>query len=65
MYSFTADPTESHKTGVAFNSHRFIGNEQLQITFKNNAYSNCEIVCFAQCEAAVEHSSTHCKKISL
>ena len=65
MYSFTADPHESVKTGQAFNSHRFIGNEQLQITFKNNAYSNCEIICFAMCEAVVEHTSTYCKKLSL
>ena len=65
MYSFSADPHESHKTGVAYNSHRFIGNEQLQLTFANNAYSNAEVVMFAMCEAAVEHNHQYAKKISL
>ena len=64
MYSFTADPHESHKSGVAYNSHRFLGNEQLQLTFKDTAYSNAEIIVFCQCEAVIEHTSTYCKKIS-
>ena len=65
MYSFSADPNESHKTGVSYNHHRFQGNEQLQITFASQGYSNCEIQAFAMCEAAIEMNHHHVKKISL
>ena len=66
LYSFTADPSESHKNGVAYGSHRFFGNEQLQITFNSStAYSAAEIQVYALAEAALEVTSTYCKKISL
>ena len=65
LYSFSADPHESHKNGVAYNSHRFLGNEQLQLIFGSQAYSNAEIQCFAMCEAAIEINHSHVKKISL
>ena len=65
MYSFSADPNESHKTGVSYNHHRFLGNEQLQLVFGSQAYSNAEIQCFAMCEAAIEINHQYVKKISL
>ena len=65
MYSFTADPTLSHETGVGYNAHRFHGNEQLQIQFKDQAYSNAQIDVWCVCEAAIETHQTYTKKISL
>ena len=65
LYSFGADPIESATTGVTYNAHQFRGNEQLQITFAAQAYSNVQIDVWCLCEAALEVTSTYVKKISL
>jgi hypothetical protein len=64
MYSFSADPVESATTGVGFNAHRFIGNEQLQLTFPVSA-TNLQVDLYAMCEAVLESTQTYVKKISL
>ena len=55
----------SAETGVGYNAHRFLGNEQLQIQFGALGYSNAQIDVWAMCEAALEINHQYVKKISL
>ena len=64
MYSFSADPVESALTGVGYNAHRFLGNEQLQLTFPVSA-NNLQVDLYAMAEAVLESTQTYVKKISL
>jgi hypothetical protein len=65
LYSFSADPAMSAETGVGYNAHRFLGNEQLQIQFGALGYSNVQVDVWAMCEAALEINHQYVKKISL
>jgi hypothetical protein len=65
FYSFSADPNESTKTGNGYNHHKFVGNEQLQITFSMPPSSSVQIDLYAAVESVLESSQTYSKKISL
>ena len=64
MYSFSADPVESALTGVGYNAHRFVGNEQLKLTFPTSIF-NLQVDLYAMAEAVLESTQTYVKKISL
>ena len=65
FYSFSADPTETAKTGVGYNHHTFVGNEQLQIQFTSAPVGTVQIDLYAAVESVVESTQTYVKKISL
>jgi len=64
MYSFGSDPIDSATTGASHNTHRFTGNEQLQIYWdewitEDIAY---QIDVYAYVQSVIECTATYVKK---
>ena len=64
LYSFGVSPVETIHTGKTYNHYRFIGSEQLQLTFPTVLTSAVQIDVYAMVNSAVEYSSTYVKKIT-
>ena len=67
LYSFSSDPIDCVQTGATHNTHRFSGNEQLQINWKDdmNTGSNnatYQIDVYAYVQAVIECTATYVKK---
>ena len=43
FYAFSADPSSAARSGASYGAHRFMGNEQLQITFTGSLAANVQI----------------------
>ena len=64
MYSFGSDPIDSATTGASHNTHRFLGNEQLQITWDQFATEDIayQIDVYAYVQSVIECTATYVKK---
>jgi hypothetical protein len=66
LYSFGSDPIDSVQTGASHNTHRFLGNEQLQLNWKNdmNVGGNLvyQVEVFAYVQSVIECTATYVKK---
>ena len=67
FYSFSSDPIDTALTGASHNTHRFLGNEQLQINWKedmNTGSTNAtyQIDVYAYVQAIIECTATYVKK---
>jgi len=66
LYSFGSDPIDSVQTGASHNTHRFTGNEQLQINWHAGMNSGgphpYQIEVFAYVQSVIECSATYVKK---
>ena len=70
MYSFSSDPIDSVIHGTTHNgTHRFLGNEQLQIQWDDTMYNNSnetyQIDIYAYVQSVIECSATYVKKATL
>ena len=61
LYSFSADPSTAAKSGASYGAHRFMGNEQLQITFTGSLAANVQVDVYAKCEALIEQTNYYTK----
>jgi hypothetical protein len=57
MYSFSASAHSSAREGLSLNTHRFKGNETLQILFNANL-ANSQVDIYAFTEAVLEIGTT-------
>ena len=64
MYSFSASAHSSAREGLSLNTHRFKGNETLQILFNANL-ANSQVDIYAFTEAVLEIGTTGVKKVTL
>lgn len=64
LYSFCGDPTAADQRGLFYNSYKFNGTEQLQLTFGASTNA-CQVDVLTFVEAAVEFSGTSAKQIIL
>lgn len=65
FWSFTADAHETTKVGTFMNHHEFRGNEQLQVIFPSATDTTYQLDIYAMCQAVLEVSHSHVRKISL
>lgn len=65
LWSFSADATETTKTGTSMNHYEFRGSEQLQIIFPSSTSAPYQLDIYAMCEAVLENSHHSVRKISL
>jgi len=65
IYSFGASPVDTLYSGKVYNQYRFIGSEQLQITFPAVLSSAVQVDVYAFVNSAVEYASTYVKKITV
>jgi len=65
IWSFSANAVETAKSGVDMNTHKFNGNEQLQITFTSSLAAAVTVDVYANISSAVEVSSNAVRKLSL
>jgi hypothetical protein len=62
MYSFCGDPTSADQRGQFYNSYRFVGTEQLQLTFPTTS-NVCQVDVLTFIESAVEFSGNTVKQL--
>lgn len=67
FYSFSSDPIDTVLTGASHNTHRFLGNEQLQINWKPDMNPGADnytyqIDVYAYVQAVIETTATYVKK---
>ena len=65
LWSFTADATETTKSGHFMNHYEFRGSEQLQVIFPSATSSTYQLDIYAMCQALLENSHHAVRKISL
>ena len=72
IYSFSSDPIDTVSSGASHNTHRFLGNEQLQINWKSDMNSNSsvpdstyQIDVYAYVQSVIETTATYVKKATL
>ena len=65
MYSFGISPDDTIHTGKTYNNHRFIGSEQLQLTFPTVLTSAVQLDVYAHIDSAIEYSSTYVKTVTI
>lgn len=64
IYSFSASPSTNAWSGKVFNSHNFIGSEQLQINFNTALTSSVQVDVYAQVNSYIRNSASDVKKIT-
>ena len=65
MWSFSASCTETAESGVDLSTHKFTGNEQLQIQFVSSLAAGVTIDVYAHMASVIEVSHHSVKKISI
>jgi hypothetical protein len=64
MYSFANDPSSAANYGASSGSHRFLGSEQLQLTFNAPITQGLTLDIYAYVEASLEFTPTYIKKLT-
>jgi hypothetical protein len=64
MYSFANDPSSAANYGASSGSHRFLGSEQLQLTFASPITQGLTLDIYAYVEASLEITPTYIKKLT-
>jgi hypothetical protein len=64
-YCFSADPTLAFDSGAFYTTRKFVGAEQLQLTFTGSLGANVQVDVFAYLEAAIEQTNLGVKKLAI
>ena len=65
IWSFSASCTETAESGVDLNTHKFTGNEQLQIQFTGSLAANVTIDVYAHMASVIEVGTHSVRKLSI
>ena len=64
-WSFSSNPTEALHKGLLLGHKKFVGNEQLQVTFTAALTAAVQIDVFAYCQSAIEQAAGYVKVYAL
>lgn len=64
-WSFSANPVQALEKGLLLGNRRFMGNEQLQISFTGSLAAAVQVDVFAYCQSAIEQGSSFVKVYAL
>ena len=65
IWSFSASCTETAESGVDLNTHKFTGNEQLQIQFTGSLAADVTVDVYANMASVIEVGTHSVRKLSI